>query len=42
MEAYGLLVSQVCKDNDLGYYYGKDTVTYTGLMLVKEHSGSAQ
>jgi len=36
MEAYGLLVSQVCKDNQMGYYYGKDTVTYTGLMLVKE------
>ena len=42
MEAYDLLVSQVCKDNNLGYYYGKDTVTYTGLMLVKEHSGSAK
>ena len=36
MEGYGLLVSQVCKDNNLGYYYGKDTVTYTGMMLVKE------
>ena len=36
MEGYGLLVSDVCKKNDLPYYYGKDTVTFTGLFLVKE------
>lgn len=35
MEGYGLLVSQVCKDNDMKYYYGRDTVTYTGLFLIK-------
>lgn len=34
MEGYGLLVSQVCKDNGVDYYYGKNTVTYTGLFLV--------
>lgn len=36
MEGYGLLVSQVCKDNGVEYYYGKNTVTYTGLFLVRE------
>lgn len=36
MEGYGLLVSQVCRDNGLEYYYGKDTVTYTGLFLMKD------
>ncbi|MEE0955730.1 MAG: DUF2284 domain-containing protein [Eubacterium sp.] len=35
MEGYGLLVSQVCKDNGVDYYYGKGTLTYTGLFLVK-------
>ena len=38
MEGYGLLVSQVCQDNDLKYYYGPNTVTYTALFLIKEHS----
>ena len=37
MEGYGLLVSQVCQDNDLKYYYGPNTVTYTALFLIKEH-----
>ena len=36
MEGYGLLVSQVCQDNDLKYYYGPNTVTYTALFLIKE------
>lgn len=36
MEGYGLLVSQVCQDNDMKYYYGPNTVTYTGLFLIKE------
>ncbi len=36
MEGYGLLVSKVCKDNGIDYYYGPNTVTYTGLFLVKE------
>lgn len=36
MEGYGLLVSQVCKDNDLPYYYGPNTVTYTALFLFKQ------
>lgn len=36
MEGYGLLVSDVCKQNDLKYYYGPNTVTYTALFLIKE------
>jgi len=35
MEAYGLLVSQVCKDNGLPYYYGPNTVAYTSCFLIK-------
>ena len=33
MEAYGLFVTQVCRDNDLKYYYGTRTITYTGCVL---------
>jgi len=33
MEAYGLLVSDVCKQNGLPYYYGPRTMTYTGCYL---------
>ena len=36
MEGYGLLVSQVCKDNGLAYYYGRNTVTYTSLFLFRD------
>lgn len=35
MEACGLLVSQVCRDSGLGYYYGKKSITYTGCVLVE-------
>lgn len=35
MEAYGLLVSKVCEDNGLGYYYGEGTVTYTSCFLLR-------
>ncbi|WP_230399821.1 DUF2284 domain-containing protein [Novisyntrophococcus fermenticellae] len=34
MEAYGLLVSQVCSDNNLPYYYGAGTLTYTSCFLM--------
>jgi predicted metal-binding protein len=30
MEAYGIIVSDVCLDNDLPYYYGPNTLTYVG------------
>jgi predicted metal-binding protein len=33
MEGCGLLVSDVCKDNDVPYYYGKNTVAFTGGFL---------
>ena len=33
MEGYGLLVSQVCKDNNVKYYYGERTITYTACIL---------
>lgn len=29
LEGYGLMVSQLCSENQLPYYYGKGTVTYT-------------
>jgi len=34
MEAFGLVVSDVCTDNQLGYYYGPNTLTYTGCYLL--------
>lgn len=34
MEAYGLMVSQVCKDSGLPYYYGPKTITYTACILI--------
>lgn len=37
MEGYGLIVADVCKDNGLLYFYGKDTITYTGMFLIKEN-----
>lgn len=33
MEGYGLLVSEVCKENGVPYYHGKDTLAYTGCIL---------
>lgn len=34
MEAYGLMVSQVCKDSGIPYYYGAKTLTYTACILI--------
>jgi predicted metal-binding protein len=34
MEAYGLLVSAVCKDAGLPYYYGPGTLTYSSCILI--------
>lgn len=34
MEAYGLLVSEVCRASGLPYYYGPHTLTYTACVLV--------
>ena len=33
MEAYGLFVTQVCRDNGAQYYHGEKTVTYTACIL---------
>ncbi|KIR03104.1 hypothetical protein P261_01919 [Lachnospiraceae bacterium TWA4] len=35
MEAYGMVVSDVCRDNDIPYYYGPGTLTYVGCILVE-------
>lgn len=34
MEAYGILVTEVCRENGLAYYYGQNTMTYTGCFLL--------
>ena len=34
MEGYGMVVSDVCRSNDLPYYYGKNTITYVGCYLL--------
>ena len=34
MEGSGLLVSQVCKDSGVPYYYGPNTLTYTACILI--------
>ncbi|MBC3888802.1 DUF2284 domain-containing protein [Acetobacterium paludosum] len=33
MEAFGILVSDLCKLNNVDYYYGKNTLTYVGCVL---------
>lgn len=33
MEGYGLFVTQVCRDNQLPYYYGSRTIAYTACVL---------
>ena len=38
MEAYGMLVLEVCKANGLQYYYGADKMAYTSCFLLKERS----
>lgn len=36
MEACGLFVSQVCRDNNVPYYYGDDKIAYTCCILYNE------
>lgn len=36
MEAYGMLVLEVCKKNGLPYYYGADKMAYTSCFLLKD------
>jgi uncharacterized 2Fe-2S/4Fe-4S cluster protein (DUF4445 family) len=33
MEAYGLFVTEVCRDHELAYHHGEKTVTYTACIL---------
>jgi predicted metal-binding protein len=35
MEAIGLVVSDVCRDSGLPYYYGANTLTYVGCILFR-------
>ena len=35
MEALGMLVTEVCKANDLPYFYGDNTIAYTSCFLLK-------
>ena len=35
MEAYGMVVLEVCKANNLQYYYGSDKMAYTSCFLLK-------
>lgn len=34
MEAYGLVVSEVCRQSGMEYYYGPRTITYTACILL--------
>jgi len=34
MEGYGMVVSEVCKNNGIPYYYGPNTLTYVGCYLL--------
>lgn len=36
MEACGLFVSQVCRDNNVAYYYGEDRIAFTCCLLFNE------
>ena len=35
MEAYGMLVLEVCKANGMGYYYGPQAISYTSCFLLE-------
>ncbi len=35
MEAYGLLVQDVCSRSGINYYYGSDKISFTGCILYK-------
>ncbi|MDR2519951.1 MAG: DUF2284 domain-containing protein [Eubacteriaceae bacterium] len=35
MEALGMLVSEVCKDNNIPYYYGPGTLTFVSCVLLE-------
>ena len=35
MEGFGMLVSEVCKANDIPYYYGQNTIAFVGCCLLR-------
>jgi predicted metal-binding protein len=35
MEAFGMMVGDVCRANGMQYYHGKGTITFTGCFLLK-------
>jgi predicted metal-binding protein len=35
MEAYGMMVGDVCRANGMDYYHGKGTLTFTGCFLLE-------
>ena len=35
MEGYGMLVNEVCKANNVPYYYGANTIAFCGCVLLK-------
>lgn len=35
MEAYGIMVSEVCRVNGMDYYYGKGTIAFTACFLLE-------
>ncbi|MDO5134943.1 MAG: DUF2284 domain-containing protein [Eubacteriales bacterium] len=37
MEAYGMLVTQICQANNLKYYYGPCTIAYTSCYLLEKN-----
>jgi hypothetical protein len=36
MEAYGMVVNEVCRDSGLPYYYGPETLTFVGCVLFND------
>lgn len=41
MEAYGLLVSQVCESTDIPYYHGKGTMAYVSCVFLRADAPGA-
>ncbi|MBQ8075785.1 MAG: DUF2284 domain-containing protein [Oscillospiraceae bacterium] len=39
MEAYGLLVSDVCEKNGIPYYHGEGTIAFTSCILTEKRKG---
>lgn len=37
LEAYGVLVTEICKENGMAYYYGSDKISYTAACLWREN-----